>query len=188
MVHQTKVISTSLVEQWQLEIQLQNDRVAIKGADAAFRLATLATVFLPLSFASSLLAMTARFKHLRLLLYDFLGVSVLLLTAALLAWTIIRVANNPYGLTRTLVYSLRRRLGYNWIPSLPGSPSDTAMLFRAFMLACLWTSLVASFLLGMLKEVSLALKVLGYAAVAIVSLSLFIPLSCKIYYVYYPPK
>ncbi len=35
---------------------------------------------------------------------------------------------------------------------------------------------------------SLALKVLGYAAAAIVSLSLFISLSCKIYYLYYPPK
>ncbi len=118
LVHQTKVVSTSLVERWQLEIQLQSDKVAIKSADAAFRLATLATVFLPLSLASSLLAMTTRFKDLRLLLYDFLGVSVLLVTAALLAWIIIRMANNPYGLTRNVVYSLRKRLGYNWIPSL----------------------------------------------------------------------
>ena len=48
------------------------------------RLFILATVFLPLSLVTSMLSMSTRFKDLKLILYDLLGVSVIVGLAAVI--------------------------------------------------------------------------------------------------------
>jgi hypothetical protein len=71
-------IATRLVEMHQQDLKAFQDTQSIHESEGVKRLTILAAIFLPLSLSSSMLAMSTRFVDLHLLLFDFLGVFVLL--------------------------------------------------------------------------------------------------------------
>ncbi|KAJ4989073.1 hypothetical protein SVAN01_05511 [Stagonosporopsis vannaccii] len=121
-------------------------------------LGLLAAIFLPLSLASSLLSMQTRLADLHYLLYDFFGVIVLLGTIVLLIVVLLRL------------YARLKDKFDDW----NFDPDNNHTRWRSFsvqytvvsLLAVSWTLLLASFLVGMVKDVPLGLKILGYGFAA----------------------
>ncbi|KAF2443421.1 hypothetical protein P171DRAFT_521981 [Karstenula rhodostoma CBS 690.94] len=120
-------------------------------------LSLLAIIFLPLSLASSILSMQTRFVDLHYLLYDFFGVIFLLGTMTFILLGILVLIQWGYGKL------------FNWMENRSRSPLSS--LIPAGKLASLvamsaflvpWALTVASFLVGMIHNVGLGLKVLGY--------------------------
>lgn len=104
------------------------------------RLTSLATVFLPLSLAASMLGMQTRFVKLKLLLYDFVGVGVLL---ALLMYTMYLVVK----------FTSRKR---SWRPFEPnlGNSSFFSLVGYKILLLLVGYIIDGSFLAVMLRSVS----------------------------------
>jgi len=144
-------------------------------------LTALAAGFLPLSLGASLLSMQTRFAKLGYLIYDFVGVGVLLFFLMGLVWLVakllVRTTNwRPFGpisaesldlentdFTPDVVdhlYRLKKRLRgrtiLNWMWKF----------FTSVLVLCI----LASFLVGMFQRVSLGLKLLGYSVAAIFGL------------------
>lgn len=69
------------------------DTLNVRESQGVRRLTLLATIFLPLSLASSILAMSTRFRDLHLLLFDFVAVFTVLSSVALLIYSTIAVGN-----------------------------------------------------------------------------------------------
>lgn len=126
-------------------------------------LSILASIFLPLSLACGILSMQTRFLDLHYLLYDFLGVLVLLLTLV----AVILFALRNYILT-TLMFTV---LDQNRIFGKKSIKRDFNHLTLAYLVFG-WGLLFSSFLVGMIKDVGLGLKILGYGALATVVIGL----------------
>ncbi|ORY18992.1 hypothetical protein BCR34DRAFT_582556 [Clohesyomyces aquaticus] len=132
-------------------------RFNVKQASSVSQLTLLAAFFLPLSLAAGVLSMQTRFIDLNLLLYDFVGVVVILATIALLVGTV-----NRYGLDfiKLMVRGQEgRRGGF-------GGPGPRPL--RVLMLSLWWMAILSSFLVGMIKDVVYGLKIFGLEAAGIV--------------------
>ncbi|KAF1954816.1 hypothetical protein CC80DRAFT_448519 [Byssothecium circinans] len=101
-------LSTRLASHLHLFEQLRN----FNNSLSVWLLALLASIFLPLSLASSLLSMQSRLADLHFLLYDFCGVIVLLGTIVLVIIILLRVYAR---LAEQLVKSKRNRGFRIWI-------------------------------------------------------------------------
>lgn len=119
-------------------------------------LSLLAVIFLPLSLASSLLSMSTRFADLHYLLYDFFGVIVLLGTVTITIVIVLKLLSRASEKVESKVTSdTGRKIVKQGI---------------VFMVVVPWGLILASFLVGMIKDVGLGLRVLGYGAAGIVGL------------------
>lgn len=127
-------------------------------------LSILATIFLPLSLACGLLSMQTRFSNLHYLLYDFFGVLVLLGTTVAVILTLIR----SYIWLKEVLAQLERRWEYTRL-IMP-----TANIIVLWCLVLGWGLLFSSFLVGMIKDVRLGLKILGYGVAAAIGTGLLI--------------
>jgi hypothetical protein len=133
-------------------------KTSIEQANSVNQLTLLATFFLPLSLAAAILLMQTRFADLGVLLYDFLGVMVILIALALLV-----AGFNAYG--RSYYDDFLHEV-YFALRAFPAYPRRITIFWSS-----LWISAsLVSFLLGMLKSVDLGGTVLGYEAAAIVGL------------------
>lgn len=125
-------------------------------------LSILASVFLPLSLATSILSMQTRFADLHLLLYDFCGVMVLLATLVLLVLFVI-----------TFLHFCRERLAKFEVNHMFGTIVSRVTTFTFFVLLGIsWMITMASFLYGMLADVKVGLKILGFGAACVLGISL----------------
>lgn len=120
-------------------------------------LGLLASIFLPLSLASSLLSMQSRLAELHFILYDFCGVIVLLGTIVLFIVILIRVYTR---LNERLVKLNRNTAFRKWIYPFVRISAWTLSFIT-------WGLLVSSFLVGMIEGVGLGLLILGYGAAVI---------------------
>jgi hypothetical protein len=120
-------------------------------------LGLLASIFLPLSLASGLLSMQTRLADLHFILYDFFGVLVLLGTIVL---AIIVMLNIYVRLHEQLLKSKNDPIIRRWIyPFVRVGVLGSSLI--------VWGLLVSSFLVGMITNVELGLKILGYGAAVI---------------------
>jgi hypothetical protein len=124
----------------------------IRESSSLWLLSLLAGIFLPLSLASSLLSMQSRLADLRYLLYDFCGVIVFFGTLAVASVQIIRQFAKRKGNIHNVFHV---RDWVHWVLIVPE-----------------WMLIFSSFLVGMIKDVSLGLKVLGYGTAAVVNVYL----------------
>lgn len=131
-------------------------RYSVKQASSVSQLTLLAAFFLPLSLAAGVLSMQTRFASLNLLLYDFVGVVVILATLGLVVGLIIR-----YGLDffKLMVQGQQSQ----------SSRFDSAKLrvMRVLFMCLWWMAILSSFLVGMIKDVVFGLKIFGYEAAGI---------------------
>ncbi|KAL7917928.1 hypothetical protein ACQKWADRAFT_305509 [Trichoderma austrokoningii] len=128
-------------------------------------LTLLATIFLPLSLAAGVLSMQSRFKDLGNLLYDFFGVVVLLaagvalLVAAMLLFSSLKELESRLFKYHSYKAILR--------PVILVTISGITFTLGALVLA--------SFLVGMFKDVVLGAKILGYGIAAAIGALVVIP-------------
>ena len=117
----------------------------IQESTSLWLLSLLAAIFLPLSLASSILSMQTRLVDLHYLLYDFFGVIVLFGSGALVIILIMKRIAKANG----SAHGVLKIKGFNKI---------------AVVLA--WATVLASFLVGMIVNVDLGLKILGIGVAA----------------------
>ncbi|KAI8963589.1 hypothetical protein F5Y11DRAFT_144506 [Daldinia sp. FL1419] len=121
-------------------------------------LTLLATIFLPLSLAAGVLSMQSRFKDLGSLLYDFFGVVVLLAAiVALLLGIMFILANVKELESRMLKYKIYRQIGRRFLLGV-----------FVLMLLTFGALVLASFIVGMFKDVVLGASILGYGTLVLV--------------------
>jgi hypothetical protein len=130
--------------------------ISIEQANSVNQLTLLAAFYLPHSLAAAVLSMQTRFVDLDLLLYDFVGVMVILKAFA----SLVAVIN----LYRKKLYNQLLHEVYYALGAFPRFPGRVTMFWMFFWIS----ALLALFLLGMLSDVTLGVKVLGYEAAAIV--------------------
>lgn len=121
-------------------------------------LSVLASIFLPLSLASGILSMQTRLKDLHYLLYDFLGVVVLLLTLVGLVLLLVKASMMASERVATR--------GSRW--SLFGKRA--AKLGFTMAILSVWTVVLASFVVGMAENVRLGGFILGYGIAGLVGI------------------
>lgn len=132
----------------------------MKQAKNVEDLTILATVSLPLSVATGVLSMQSEFKGLGSLLYDLLGVIVLLVTfAALCVLMLSDWIEQP--VTRL-------------VQALPGLRHLRPYLLAPFVY--IWILILVSFLVGMLKNLTLGGLILGYGLTAAIGVYLYLEL------------
>lgn len=134
-------------------------RVAAKQATSVSQLTLLAAFFLPMSLASAILSMQTRFSDLNLVLYDFVGVVVILGTIASVAYGVFKWGPDVYDVIIQINYGFKI--------------SESRKLLKALKFICLaiwWIAILIAFLVGMLKSPILGMKIFGFEAVAIVGL------------------
>ena len=128
------------------------------------RLTILATIFLPLSLSASILSMQTRFANLRLLLYDFIGVFTIVGTAAILMLLLVRTVLK-FKSTRVLKMfspSIQWDIPGKWETWRSERPFKLRSVCFTVIYVLLWAVVLASFIVGMLKNVILGLKILGF--------------------------
>lgn len=128
-------------------------------------LTLLATIFLPLSLSAGVLSMQSRFKDLGELLYDFFGVVVLLGAGVALLVTVMLLFSSMKELESRL-------FKYHWYKAILRPVILMTMSGITFTLGAL---VLASFLVGMFKDVVLGAKILGYGIAAAIGALVVIP-------------
>jgi hypothetical protein len=120
-------------------------------AENLSRLTILATCLLPLSISATVLSMQTRFADLGILLYDLLGVTFLL---GLIALTIFLVSKKLLAIRKKQRFTVATfyfgRIGLE--------SSRMLLVYPTILL------LTVSFLIGMFKNATVGLQVLGYEA------------------------
>jgi hypothetical protein len=120
-------------------------------------LSLLAVVFLPLSLASSILSMQTRFVDLHYLLYDFFGVIFLLGTLTFVLLGVLLLLQWGYGkLYNWMESPTLFSLGPRW------RAGKYAPFVTIFAFLAPWGLAVASCFGGMIYDIGLGLKILGY--------------------------
>ena len=135
---------------------------SLRESSGLWLLSVLAVIFLPLPLASSLLSMQTRFVDLYYLLYDFFGVIVLLGTSTVAIVVILKLLILASEKTQSRIKQRIVRLLIAW--------------GVGFMVAVPWVLTLVSFLVGMIKDVGLGLKILGYGVAgiaAVVAITIF---------------
>lgn len=120
------------------------------------RLTLVATIFLPLSLAAGILSMQTRFKDLGTLLYDFVGVVVLL--GAIVV--VIVIGMNIFAGLKDQENELQQNRMYR--VGIHGKLTSILTL----CLISYGSLIFASFLVGMFKDLALGGKILGYGSAA----------------------
>ena len=120
----------------------------IQESTSVKRLTILATIFLPLSLSTSILSMQSRFVDLKLKLYDFIGVFVIVGTVAVLILLIVSAVSRIKSSMRHFRVSLRTR-------------ELQAMLYWWFC-GIIWAIVLVSFIVGMVRDVKFGLYILCY--------------------------
>jgi hypothetical protein len=127
-------------------IEFDKNGIEIEGSESVRRLTTLATIFLPLSLSSSILAMGSRVSELHYRIYDFFGLFCVLGTLMILGYPILRWATKRKG----------------WNLARPCSRVYILKIIIVFHLRCAGFLILVSFLVGMSKDANLGLKIPGY--------------------------
>ncbi|KAF2105773.1 hypothetical protein BDV96DRAFT_638649 [Lophiotrema nucula] len=135
----------------------------VEEAESLKRLTIFAGIFLPLSLACSFLSMQTRFADLHYLIYDFCGVVVILIGLAVLVLLALRFIS----IAPKLIVRFEARV---WKVHKGVWPIAAVMGAAGILIA--WALLAASFLVGMIKDVTLGLKILGYGVAAYFAMSL----------------
>ncbi|KAF2690804.1 hypothetical protein K458DRAFT_63229 [Lentithecium fluviatile CBS 122367] len=142
--------SSSLSTRLQSRLQLFDMSRNISESSSLWLLSLLASIFLPLSLASSLLSMQTRLVDLHYLLYDFCGVIIFFGTIAIVFITLLKSISNKKGSVHG-VFRVKQRTILAWI-------------------ILQWMLILTSFLVGMIKEMVVGLKILGYGTGGMVGL------------------
>jgi hypothetical protein len=129
----------------------------IQESNSLWTLSVLASIFLPLSLASSVLSMQTRFVDLHYLLYDFCGVIVLLLT---LVAVILLMVKLSLSVTDKLAEFSRSKFFKTNFFKIYLYPLVSGVL--SLVALSIWVVILSSFIVGMSQDVGLGGRILGF--------------------------
>lgn len=141
-------------------LRLLEIRRNVQDSRSQWILTALASVFLPLSLACSLLSMQTRFKDLHYLLYDFCGVVVILLTVVALILLWLKIIMWLIEIVEDRKRKSQSRLERMALTSVP-------WLLVVGVVSVVWPIFLASFIVGMVHDVRLGGLILGYGLAAV---------------------
>ena len=142
-------ISQDNMERYQHGWNAYREILNVRESQGVKRLTMLATVFLPLSLSSSILAMNTRFRDLDRLLFDFVGVFLILGSLALVFYVIIASGNK-------VLATLARNMSNQ--SRIPGFRFRRA---GAICYAVSWILLTGAFVQSMFNKPVLAFSIIG---------------------------
>ena len=157
--------SISAVKKTLLE---ENQALSVK------RLTLLASIFLPLSLASSVLSMNTRVSKLGILWYDYAGLCSILVFCVFVVYQCMRITDllsvNQAAAIARLLDRLKKTKPRLWalfrsvlLSSVFTKSEARIWSTLRFLIYCgLAETFVASFCVGIFKDVDLGLKILGY--------------------------
>jgi hypothetical protein len=157
---EVKKKASRLLTQEEQQYSMYTTTLGIQESESVKRLTILASMFLPLSLAIGMLSMQSRFNSLGYLLYDLVGVTVLLGYLALLLYYLLKFGRNIQARNRW------KRM------------DETSSMFRILLknkglntLGFLyWTFVLSAFLVGMFADAGLGLRILGFGSAGFVCL------------------
>ena len=148
-------------------------------AQSVKRLTLLAAIFLPLSLASGLLSIGTRTADLGLIRYDYLRISTLLMFLVFIVYQLMRVSDYIQAAQATTTAKYLDQIKKRLPPRIWKKASQLVkFLFKGRIQAVEWVIVqhilhysfailfVASFWVGMFKDIGLGLKILGYGTAA----------------------
>jgi hypothetical protein len=142
------------------------DRLNNRNMNASLRLATLASLFLPLSLATGILAMQTRFRDLGPLLFDYFGLSILLITFAAVVFGLTQAIGATISPIHRVWNSFKNvcRGGYRWSQRR----SDRVILWtiRVFCPITTYVIVVAATIYGMFESILTGITIIGYTLAA----------------------
>lgn len=145
-----KTEASKLVNGLEHHLTFMELRRGVRESNDLWTLTVLASAFLPLSLASSILSMGTRFVDLGSLLYDFCGVTVLLTT---LAFTVLFLVRITVWASEKLADAEQGNLVRKAV----------SMILKLSLFAT-WAVVFSSFIVGMVSDVGLGGKILGFGA------------------------
>jgi hypothetical protein len=158
-----------LANRFARQMDLMNTSRNIQDSRDSRLLNLLACIFLPASLATSLLSMSTRFIDLGPLLYDFCGVIVLFASFLALIFLSFKAYDWTKGKLATRVYV---RSG-----DMMGGARSYILLWKAllsFLLVIIWPMVLSSFVVGMVEDVGLGSRILGYGVAVVVGVTLIL--------------
>ena len=164
-------LSSSMVERFESRLKFFELFRNVQGSGSIWLLTLLAFIFLPLSLASSVLSMQTRFAELHFLLYDFCGVLMIIGSLTVLIFLGLKLTVVIIDQLTKLKVTNSRVLRMMNLMYLPAATVIALLVFS------LWALIFTSFIVGMIKDVSLGLKILGYGCAAYLGIFL---LSCGV--------
>lgn len=161
-------------------LKIRDRELDIQESISVKRLTILATVFLPLSLSASILSMQSRFIELKLKLYDFIGVFVIVGSAAVLILQLVKLTSkvkSKFGRmisprahwVRGYIHDRRWGSGYQ----------SAAALCLPILYFLSWAILFASFIFGMVRNATLGLKILGCELAALLAIMIAVGLCMR---------
>jgi hypothetical protein len=139
----------------------QNTASDLLQASSVKRLTVLASFLIPLSVASSVLGMQTRFVDLHLLLYDLIGVTVLLFAIMLLLFPIIQIDFYWKQIIGSFKRNLLARKENSYFYSGRSSWKFWGVLSTLTKLSA-FAIILVSFTVGMTSNIVVGLKILGF--------------------------
>lgn len=140
----------------------------IKDSAGIQVLTVLASLFLPMSLAVGILSMQTRLAQLHYLLYDFCGVVIIISTIALSIFFILKYFLKVIDRFMSTKARVSRE---------SSSTIDEIVLPLGSLLVTwgglAWALVFTSFMVGMIKDVGLGLRILGYGSAAFIGLFIF---------------
>ncbi|OQV00480.1 hypothetical protein CLAIMM_05968 [Cladophialophora immunda] len=158
------------IEQLNRTFEAKSKALNIQESASVRRLTILATIFLPLSLSTSILSMQSRFKELHLKLYDLVGVFVIIGTVAVIILLLVRAITDIASSAIFRDLSNPNRIWARHEKSIWGLLSVLGRIW----FASTWAVLMVSFLFGMLKDVMLGVKILGFGFVGLLGYAILV--------------
>ncbi|KAF7537975.1 hypothetical protein G7054_g3288 [Neopestalotiopsis clavispora] len=155
-LNKTTDMSASMDNQMKL-LELRRE---IEQSSSLWILSVLASIFLPLSLASGVLSMGTRFNDLGPILYDFCGVTVLLMALAFIILVVTRQLMRLTEVIESLRSSSNRVVQRLWT------------IFLIGMMLLGWGMVLSSFIVGMLEDIKLGVRILGFGILCLLGLTI----------------
>ncbi|KAF3011653.1 hypothetical protein E8E14_004244 [Neopestalotiopsis sp. 37M] len=155
------ILPAQMADRLARHVELINMSRNIQESTNSRILNLLACVFLPLSMATSLLSMSTRLVNLGPLLYDFCGVVILFASVLIVIVLLLKVVQR-------LGEEIRKPSGDDSFRRLIQDCFKALKPWLWVNLLVIWSVILASFIVGMVVDIGLGFRILGYGLAAFV--------------------
>ncbi|KIX92336.1 uncharacterized protein Z520_11944 [Fonsecaea multimorphosa CBS 102226] len=152
------------IERISRTLETRNKLLSMRESTSVKRLTILAAIFLPASLASSFLSMSTRFHELGPILFDWLGGFVLISSVTVVVYFAVKVILHLRS-KGWRVYRPRRAywaIGGKLDNGLEKLGARVSAALQLSLHLSIWALVLASFILGMFRSISLGNEVLFY--------------------------
>jgi hypothetical protein len=153
-------LASCLVERLESQLKFFGLYREMQESTSIRLLTLLASIFLPMSLATGILSMQARFATLHYLLYDFCGVVIIFGTIIIAVFLVLKLFMVLVDQSTKLRVRPGAWVRYEHLIIWP-------LIFAGLSIVVgFWAIVFTSFMVGMIKDTGLGLKILGYGCAA----------------------